>query len=193
MIEREELSVIEDQNVEFDKELVPIPVLTDHINNVNENDNNNDNDNDNWETPDMDLPGAGSPPPISNSMEVEITTNTSQTKEATERTNEIERLILTSKSTNYQYFQSSLLIKTWAGPSHWKINKVSKPKKKQPPKEPHKTKKAPLLSFSPEQTINPAEAFAPVKRRSDLVISDAQFTSQRNPILPEDHHYQFSV
>lgn len=180
-MEREELSVLEDQNVEFDKELVPIPVQTDH------------NDNDNWDMPDMDLPSTGSPPPISDSMEVERTTSSLQTKEASERSNEIERLILTSKSTNYQYFQPSLLIKTWAGPSHWKISKVSKPKKKQPQRESHKTKKAPLLLFSPDQTINPAEAFAPVKRKSDLVISDTQFTSQRNPILPEDHHYQFSV
>ena len=65
--------------------------------------------------------------------------------------------------------------------------------KKRVQKENPKGKKKQIITFTEEPVINPATTFPAVKRKSDLVISDSQYTSQRNPILPNDFHYSFNV
>lgn len=170
-------SILEDQNIELDEDMIPIPVQ-------------NHTEMDELDVMDM---GAGMEmddpmdDPMDFSQPVEGVND-----QASQRTNEIEKMIMNSSKTDYHYFQPSLLTKIWAGPSYWKISKVSKPKKKTS-REPTKAKKGPSITFSPDQVINPPEAFAAVKRKSDLALSDSQYTNQPRHLLPEDFHYTFNV
>lgn len=175
--EREEMSVLEDQNVELDEEVIPIPIPTHPVD-------------DDWTMFDNDMGGGD----MIEENETENLTHPSleENTQAVERSNTIEQLITHSQTTDYSYFQPSLLIKTWAGPSYWKISKVQK-EKKRVQKENPKGKKKQIITFIEEPTINPVTTFPAVKRKTDLVISDSQYTSQRNPILPNDFHYSFNV
>ena len=93
--EREEVSVLEDQNVELDEEVMPIPIPTHPVE-------------DDWTMFDNDMGGGD----MIEENEMESTTHPSieENTQAIERSNTIEQLITHSHTTDYSYFQPSLLI-----------------------------------------------------------------------------------
>ena len=102
---------------------------------------------------------------------------------------EQDEVIMNSQPTQYSYFKPSLLQRAWTGPTHWKLNRVTK----KHPKSTHEHKKRSVIQFSPDHCINPSHAFPAVKRTSDLMMNESAFEAKGLHILPEDHHYSFEV
>lgn len=104
---------------------------------------------------------------------------------------ERDHAIMNSQPTHYTYFNPSLLQKSWAGPSHWKLNHAAKSKKQERAHREHK--KHITIEFSAEHVIKPSTSFPAVKRVSDLCMNETLFEAKGLHILPEDHHYSIEV
>ena len=126
-----------------------------------------------------------------------------------------------SSSSQYQYFEPSLLNRLWAGPSHWRIQKTRSNREKTTSLASANTnsnyvsninssssttvagnaeglagktrKSRELIEFSPKVVVKPSQAFPAVKRTSDLCMNEHVFESKGMHCLPQDHHYSFDV
>ena len=106
--------------------------------------------------------------------------------------NKIEKAIMSHAPTTYSYFTPSTLVTAWAGPSYWKLRKETKVRKTSNERMPS-TKKKQIIEFSKEVVIKPNVSFPPVKRLSDLTVSDVLFESHGLHVLPDDYHFNLDV
>lgn len=106
--------------------------------------------------------------------------------------NKIEKAIMSHAPTTYSYFTPSTLVTAWAGPSYWKLRKETKVRKMSNERMPS-TKKKQIIEFSKEVVIKPNVSFPPVKRLSDLTVSDVLFESHGLHVLPDDYHFNLDV
>ena len=175
--EEVERSCIEDVHVELDPEMAPIPVAAQDF----------DLPADDWSEPEP-MPAAASATASATAPAIAPATAPAAdtTPQEDAHRQEIETLVRNTPPTEYRYFVPSHVTKSWAGPSHWQISKVAKPKKAA--ERATHSKKKQVISFSAE--LKPGE-FPVMKRSSDLVISDAAFESQSDHLLPDDHHVSF--
>ena len=182
----QEQSRIEDIGVELDPEIAPIPVVgfDQSIEGGAIDVNGQENDGPLTESTDH-TEEKGDHETVTQSVSFADLDDGGNDVSFTER----DHVIMNSQPTQYTYFRPTLLQKAWAGPNHWKLNRVAKKHKITT----HEPKKHSRIQFSPDCCIKPSNAFPAVKRTSDLMMNETVFEAKGLHILPEDHHYSFEV